>query len=200
MRKVIHIFSAVIPIGYYFLGKEIALWILIPILVSLLLVELLKYKVKFIYNIYVKYFSYLLRSHEYDKKKFRLNGSSWLLIADILCIILFPKLIAITGMLLLSLSDSSSAIMGRVFGKKQYAPNRSVVGTVTFFIVGAAIVLLTPKYGYLQMEYIFGFIAVAIATIVDSINFPTDDNFSIPLSSSFALYLLYVIFLPGVIH
>jgi len=199
LRKLIHISSALIPLSYFFLGKKIILMVLIPVFMLLIIVEILKYKVDFIYNLYTQLFKHLLRHHEYDKRKIRMNGSSWLLLSEILCIIFFPKLIAITGMLLLSLADSTSALVGRVYGKKQYAPNRSYAGSITFFIVGMLVVIAMPKYFYLPSEYIFGIAAVLVTTVVDGSNFPADDNFTIPVVSSVVLYVLYSFFLPGII-
>jgi dolichol kinase len=197
-RKLIHYSSAVIPIGYYFLDKKTVLYILVPILFLMIVFEILKYNNKYVYSLYTKFFSYLLREHEYDKRKIRINGATWLLIAFTICIFIFPKLIAITGMLLLSLSDSTSAIIGRVYGKKQYAPNRSIIGSVTFLVVGIIIIFATPKYFYLPNEYLIGIIAVTGTTLTDSLNLPTDDNFIIPVVSSVLLYVLYIIFFPGI--
>lgn len=199
LRKLIHISSAVIPVSYFFLDKKIILEILIPVFLLLILVEILKYRIDFIYNLYTRLFKHMLRSHEYDKRKIRMNGSSWLLLSEIICIIFFPKLIAITGMLLLSLSDSTSAIIGRIYGKKQYAPNRTYAGSAAFFVVGTLIVFAMPKYFYLPAEYIFGIAAVLVTTIVDGSNFPADDNFTIPIVSSLVLYGLYMFFLPSVL-
>ena len=101
-------------------------------------------------------------------------------------------------MLILSLADSLSALIGRHFAKKHFAPNRSYLGTATFFIVSVIIVTVTPKYLYLPLEYIIGIAAVLVTTIADSINIPIDDNFTIPIVTSGLLYLLYIIFLPGI--
>ena len=135
----------------------------------------------------------MLREYEYDRKVFRVNGASWVLIGDILCIILFPKFVAITGMLLLSLADSLSAIVGQVFAKKYYAKNRSYLGSATFLGVGIIVVLISPKFIYVPMEYYIGFIAVFITTLVDAISLPVDDNLVIPVVSSSILYLLYLL-------
>ena len=197
-RKTIHLFSSAIPIGYYFIPKNIVLSIVIPLLFLMLLVEAVKYKNDFIYGLYLRFFKSMLRGHETDRRKIRINGASWLLAADVLCIIIFPKYIAITGMLLLSFSDSLSGIFGRLYGKKQYAPNRSYVGTFTFFLVSVLIVFLTPKYQYLPVEYYLALFAVLLTTIVDSMNLPIDDNFAIPLVYSGLLYVLYLIFLPSI--
>jgi dolichol kinase len=198
LRKSLHISSSAIPIGYYFLDKNLVLEILVPIAAAMLLVELLKYKSVFIYELYVKVFRIMLREHEIDRNVVRFNGATWLLLGDITSIIIFPKLVAITGMLLLSLSDSISAIIGRTFGKKQYAPNRSYIGSFTFFAVGIIIVLLTPKYFYTVHEYVLASGAVFFTTLADALNLPTDDNFAIPIISSVFLYVLYILFFPGI--
>jgi dolichol kinase len=198
-RKTIHIFSSSIPIGYYFLSKDIVLSVLLPLLFCMVVVEMLKYKSETVYSLYLKYFKFLLREHEFNKDKFRINGASWVLLADVVCIILFPKYIAISGMLLLSLADSSSAVIGRMYGKKQFAPNRSYAGTFAFFVTGVIIVLLSPKYVYQPMEYYLGLTAVAVTTLADSVKFPVDDNFAIPVIFSGLLYILYIIFLPSIL-
>jgi dolichol kinase len=198
-RKLIHIFSASIPIGYIFLSKETVLYIIVPITVLMLLIEALKYNNDVIYHLYLKVFKQLLRDYEFDRKKIRINGASWLMIADIFCILFFPRLIAVTGMLLLSLGDSISAIVGRLYGKKQFAPNRSYAGTFTFFLVGIVIVFITPKYLYSPSEYIITLCAICVTTAVDSLNLPTNDNFAIPVVASGLLYVLYLIFLPGIL-
>ena len=198
-RKTIHIFSSSIPIGYYFLSKDTVLTILLPLLFCMIVVEFFKYKSETVYNLYLKYFKFLLREHEFNRDKFRINGASWVLLADIVCLILFPKYIAISGMLLLSLSDSASAIIGRLYGKKKFAPNRSYAGTLAFLITGILIVIFSPKYVYYPMEYYLGLIAVFVTTLADSVKLPVDDNFAIPVVFSGLLYLLYIIFLPSIL-
>jgi dolichol kinase len=197
-RKLIHFASSAIPIGYYFLDKRTTLTILVPILGAMFLFEILKYNSKSVHALYIKLFSYLLREHEYDTRRIRINGATWLLLADTICIIAFPKLVAITGMLLLSFSDSVSAIVGRVYAKKHYAPNRSVVGSVTFLVVGIIIIFAAPKYFYTPSEYFIGIAAVVGTTIADAFNLPVDDNFTIPIVSSVLLYVLYMFFFPGI--
>ncbi|MCC6864973.1 MAG: dolichol kinase [Ignavibacteria bacterium] len=199
LRKLIHYASSAIPISYLFLEKNFVLIILGIILVLMLIVEFLKYKSDFIYNFYTKNFKFLLREHEYDRRKFRINGASWVIFAAIVCIAVFPKIIAVTGLLILVFADSTSALVGRYFGKKQYAPNRSYVGTITFFMVGVIVMLLTPKFLGTSKEYAVGMIAVLATTVADSLILPVDDNLTIPLTCCTVMYLMYVIFLPGVI-
>lgn len=196
-RKLIHYASSAIPIGYYFIDKTIVLYVLVLILLLMLAVEFVKYKSNFIYDLYLKNFKHLLREHEYDRTRFRINGASWVIFAAILCILIFPKLIAITGLLMLTFADSTSALLGRMFGKKQYAPNRSYVGTAVFFIVGLIIIALVPKYFGTVKEYIILLIAVIATTVADSLKLPVDDNFTIPVTCCTVLYALYAVLYPG---
>jgi dolichol kinase len=199
-RKLIHIFSASIPIGYLFLSKEIVLYVTVPITFLLLLIEVLKYYSDDIYNLYKQLFGFLLRDYEFDRLKIRINGASWLMLGDILCIFIFPKYIAVAGMLLLSLGDSFSAIIGRLFGRRHYVPNRSLAGTFTFFIVGIIIVIITPKYNHDPVEYMIAFFVIFVTTVIDSLNLPINDNFAIPVVYSALLYILYLIFFPGIFN
>jgi dolichol kinase len=199
-RKLIHIFSASIPIGYMFLSKEIVLYVTVPITFLMLLIEVLKYYSDVLYNLYKQLFGFLLRDYEFDRSKIRINGASWLMLGDILCIFIFPKYIAVAGMLLLSLGDSFSAIIGRLFGRKHYVPNRSLAGTFTFFIVGIIIVIITPKYNHDPVEYMIAFFVIFVTTVIDSLNLPINDNFAIPVVYSALLYILYLIFFPGIFN
>ncbi|MGA2669369.1 MAG: diacylglycerol/polyprenol kinase family protein [Ignavibacteria bacterium] len=199
-RKLIHIFSASIPIGYMFLSKEIVLYVTVPITFLMLLIEVLKYYSDVIYNLYRHLFGFILRDYEFDRSKIRINGASWLMLGDILCIFIFPKYIAVAGMLLLSLGDSFSAIIGRLFGRKHYVPNRSLAGTFTFFIVGIIIVIITPKYNHDPVEYMIAFFVIFVTTVIDSLNLPINDNFAIPVVYSALLYILYLIFFPGIFN
>lgn len=157
----------------------------------MILVDILKYYLNWLYDLYLKIFKFLLREHEYEKGKTRLSGATWLIISDVICIIFFPRDIAITGMLLLSISDSASTIFGRYFGKKMYAKNRTYIGSASFIISGCLIILITPKVNYSLTEYAIGFVTVFLTALVDGSNFPFDDNFTIPIFSSLILYFFY---------
>lgn len=195
LRKTIHYLSSAISIGYYYLDKSVVLIVLVIMLLFMLAVEFAKYESDYVYNLYMKYFKHMLREHEYDKRAFRINGASWVILSCIICILLFPKLIAIMGMLMLSLADSTSGIIGRLYGKRHYATNRSYLGTAVFFIVGLIVIIITPKYTYSMNEYLVGFLAVVVTTFAEAFILRIDDNFTIPFVGSLSLYVLYIIFL-----
>jgi len=198
LRKLVHIGSSAIPIGYYFLDKQILLDVLFPLLFLILLVEIMKYRIEFVYNLYVSIFGPMLKRHEADRNLFRFTGATWVLIADVFCILFFPKVIAITGMLVLSLADSLSAVFGTMVKGKHFAPDRTVLGTTVFFLVCLAISFLGPKYFYTLKEYSIYVAMSVITTISDIVPLPVDDNFAIPIISCSSLYVFYWFFFPGV--
>lgn len=198
-RKLIHYSSAAISISYLFLEKNTVLAALTVLLAFMLLFELTKYRSRYIHSLYVKYFKDMLREHEYDTGKLRINGATWVILSAIFCILVFPRNVAIMGLLMLSFADSTSALLGRLYGKKQYAPNRSYVGTISFFLTGSAVMLLTPKYFGTLKEYLICFIALGATTVVDSLSPPVDDNLTIPVTCCVVLYILYIISYPGII-
>jgi dolichol kinase len=165
----------------------------------LVIVEILKYKNDSIYNLYLKYFKQMLREHEYDRGKYRINGATWVLLSAIFCIIVFPKLIAVFGLLMLSFADSTSALTGRMWGKKLFAPNRSYVGTAVFFIIGLIIAAAAPKYFGSGKEFIIAGTAVIATTIIDALSLPVDDNFTIPVTACVVMYILYILIFPGIV-
>lgn len=193
----VHYASSAIPIGYLFIEKNTVLLVLGIILASMIVVEILKYKSAFVYGIYVKFFKHMLREHEYNRGAVRINGATWVLLSSIFCILLFPKLIAVFGLLMLAFADSTSALAGRIWGKKQYAPNRSYVGTAVFFIVGMIIMMLAPKYFGSGKEYFVLSIAVIATTVADSLILPVDDNFTIPITACIVSYILFLLLFPG---
>jgi len=198
-RKLIHYSSAAIPIGYMFITRETMLIILGGMLIAMFLFELAKYKSDFLFHLYKRLFRHMLREHEYDRSKIRINGASWVIFASIFCILLFPKLIAVTGLLMLTFADSTSALFGRLYGKKQYAPNRSYVGTAVFFAVGIIVLFAAPKYFGTPKEYILVLIAVILTTVADAMSIPIDDNFTIPVTCCTTMYLLYILLYPGIV-
>ncbi|MDP4220805.1 MAG: dolichol kinase [Bacteroidota bacterium] len=192
MRKVIHLLSLSIPIGYFYLGYSTTLWILIPLTLFALFMDYGRYYIKWI-DKFVKWsFGSILREHERDSSRKLLSGGSYVLISACICILLFPKIVAITAFSILIISDTSSALIGRKFGKN-YFLDKSLEGTTAFILSAWIVVLFTPKVNGIWQEYVIAFIAAAIGGIVEamSVRLHVDDNFSIPLSVGISMWLGY---------
>jgi len=191
-RKGIHLFSLSIPTIYYFISKELALSILIPLMIAFVSVDLARYYIPSISIWFYKWFGWLLRRHEIDTTQKRLNGASHVLIAVSLCVLLFPKIIAINSIAILIISDTTSALIGRRFGRHRFF-GKSLEGSTAFFISAMLVILVAPKIHYVLTEYLVGFVAAFVGAVVEALPIKVDDNLSIPLSVGLVMWGLYAL-------
>lgn len=199
IRKSIHLCSLSIPIFYYFITKELALFVLIPLAFLSVVLDLARYFIPSLKTPFYKIFGFMLRDHEKDESKKSLNGASYVLISAALVVLLFPKVIVLSAFSILILSDIAAALIGRKFGKRKFL-KKSLEGTSAFIIVGILIILITPKVENIILEYIIGFIAVFIGGIVENISSGyADDNLTIPISIGLTMWILYSILLPDLL-
>jgi len=201
VRKGIHLFSLLIPIIYYFIPKEAALWIIIPVTAVFIIIDLARYEVPQVSGLFYRFFGFLLRKHEVDEKNHALNGATYMLISAVICIAAFPKYIMVSCFPVLILGDAASAVFGKRFGKHKVFTHRnfpkSYEGSLAFVIAGMVAVALTPKVSYAPVEYLLGLAATVVAASAEVLSYEiVDDNIAVPISFGLALWALYVVFLP----
>jgi dolichol kinase len=197
VRKGIHMISLSIPTIYYFITKELALFILIPMMIISLAIDYGRYYSPALSEFVKKYFGFLMRKHEWDHKKKNLNGATYVLISAVFVIIVFPKVFVVTGFAVLIIGDIAAALIGRRFGKRKFL-FKSLEGTLAFFFFSCIVVLLSPKIEGNIIEFIIGFIAVAFGAIAENISGTwADDNFTIPVTVCTVMWILYILFLPN---
>ena len=196
VRKLIHLCSLSIPIIVYFIPRTVSITILSCLTPAAIVLDLSRYIYHPVAKMFYAFFGFLLRKHEVDNKKKNLNGATYVFISALICVIIFPKILFLTGFTILIISDSSAALIGRKFGKHKFLA-KSLEGTLAFFVSGSIVVLFTPKINHQLTEYLIGIIAAAVGAIVENISFGfADDNLSIPLSTGFTMWGLYLLILP----
>jgi len=129
-------------------------------------------------------FGKLLRPHELRQDKLLLNGASYVLMSAVLCVLIFPKIIAITAFTILIVSDTAAALFGRKLGKNPFL-DKSREGTYAFIISAICVVLVVGLLNNAPSTfYLAGSIGSVIGAIVEagSIRLKMDDNFSIPMT------------------
>jgi dolichol kinase len=197
IRKGIHLSSLSIPVVYFFISRPTALTILIPVTLLFGLSDLARLFVPAFGELYRKFFGFLLRRHELNARRRRLNGATYVLLSATLCVWLFPKIIVITAFAILIISDTSAALIGRKFGRHPFL-GKSLEGTTAFFVSGLLVVALAPKIAYLPAEYLIGVLAAALGAVVEALSGDViDDNLSIPIAISLAMWGLYLLLLPA---
>jgi len=183
LRKAIHLASLSIPVSYIFFTRENMLSLLIPATILFIIFDLLSQNVKFFINLMMKFFGNLLRPHE-KKGKGLFNGATWVLISATICVLVFPKIITISGFTILIISDISAALIGRRFGKHKFF-DKSWEGTISFMVSAIIIILIYFNMFSLPNSYLItGIIAAIIGGFVEAVSkvIKVDDNLSIPIS------------------
>jgi dolichol kinase len=87
--------------------------------------------------------------------------------------------------------------VGRRFGKRPFL-EKSLEGSLAFFVTAVIVVFVTPKIEGLPMEYVIGIIGAAVGAAAESAPLRLDDNLSVPVSICLIMWLLYELLLPSV--
>jgi dolichol kinase len=190
IRKCVHLASLTIPIVYYYVHRETALAFLLPMALVSIGIDVGRYHIPAIHHLVEKLFDKILRPHE--RKAGLLSGATYVLISALICVAIFPKLITLTAFSILIVSDSSSAIFGRAFGKHRFL-DKSLEGTLAFIVSAWLVILIVPKAGPMPIEYFIGAFAAIVGSVAEaaSVSLHLDDNFSVPVSIGFIMWGLY---------
>ncbi len=199
MRKGIHLLSLSMAIIYYFISRELALKILIPITVFSLILDLARYFYPPYSKLFYKLFGFMLREHEINSKKLTLSGATYVFLGVTIVVIFFPKVFVIPAIAILIIGDIFAALIGRKFGRHKFLA-KSLEGTLAFFVTGSIVILFSPKIDNNLTEYLIGFAAAAVAAIMENVSYGwADDNLTVPLAVCVTMAVLYSIFLPQLV-
>ncbi len=184
-RKAIHLSSLSIPVIYWFISQELALLLLVPLFFGFFLIDLLKNFFAPVSVWYHKTFDSMLRAHELKRTKTHLNGATYIMMAALLLVLFFPKIIAVTAFSLVAVSDTLAAIIGKRFGRHRFGL-KSVEGSAAFFLSALVVISIVPG-----LNFFIGLIMAITATLTEAFmirigEFKIDDNLSIPLASAAA--------------
>ena len=183
IRKIIHLFSLIIPFGYLFFitDKYIMVQILIFLTALFLFIDIARHKDFWVQSIFEYIFNNMLRSHEI---KGNLTGATWVVIGSLITIIIFPKPVAVISLIFMSLGDTAAGLVGQKYGKHKIG-NKSWEG----FLAGLIICFIVAiNFPFLPLKIsLFGALA---AMIIELLPIPLDDNFKIPLASGAIMMML----------
>ena len=183
-RKSIHLASLAIPIGYYLTPDAwMRIWErgLLALVILSLAIEVFRLNHPRTRHVFRHFFGELLRNHE----EASLLGSTYLLIACLLTIHVFPKPVAVLALMFLILGDTVAAIVGKWVGRVRLIGGKTLEGSIACFLVCFGLTLLMPG-----VPPMVGLVGALTATLFELLPIPLDDNFRIPLSAGFAMELL----------
>lgn len=180
VRKAIHLLNLVIPLSYCYIfpNKIDFLKILFGLTCLFLFIDVIRNKFPFIKIFFIKIFGKMLRNHEI-KGKF--TGATWVMIASLLTISLFPKNIAILSLVFMSLGDTFAALVGRKFGKVAFF-NKTFEG-----FLGGLLPCIIIAFYFNSLPLYVSIVGAFSAMIIEIVPIPIDDNLSIPVFSASAM-------------
>ncbi len=186
-RKVLHICSAAIPLTYLFgAPRHVMLWLLTVAAAIAVLVELLRCFSTRFRAAFKPLVGFMVRNEEWT----RVTGATYVLLAGLLSVAIFPKLAACAALLILSISDSAASLIGLRFGRQRFL-GKSLAGSSAFFITATAILWLT-----LPQQRGLGLIVALAATIAEALPVlrlgPVEfnDNLTVPLITGAVICLV----------
>jgi dolichol kinase len=188
-RKLFHILLIIFPTIYCLLGKWQSLMIIAPITLIIVGVDYFRKKNFQLNKMVLQLFSPIMREHE--KSSDKLCGLSFVLLAACINFAFFKKEIVVASFLILAISDSLAALVGKSIRSKPFF-EKSLAGSAAFF---ASALLILIGCGIFFDEkawfYIFGFFAVFCVTMFEARPslIEIDDNFAIPVG--FAVILTF---------
>jgi glycerol-3-phosphate acyltransferase PlsY len=184
-RRLFHLTAgSTIPIIGVFASKD-AMVPLLAVLAGLsLIVETARMFIPTLNTILLWYLKSLLK----DAESHRFTGSTFMVIAALFCFLLLDKGLAVAALLFLSVGDPMAAIVGRRASGWRLN-GKSPVGTLALFLTAAALSLIlwsadvaSPLWALLA--------GAAIASLVEILPLPLDDNLTIPIISGAAMGLM----------
>lgn len=185
LRKSTHLLGLLLPILYFFFDRSIMLVIVGSLTCIALCVELAKWLFPPFRNLFFRYLSILLRSHE---KEGAITGATYYITATLISIYVYDKSVAIACLFFIALGDTAAALVGSRWGRIKLIGDKSLEGSSACFIVcvTTAIFMSNP---------LIGIIGAFIATLVELLPLRINDNLTVPLISG-AVMQLMVTYLP----
>jgi dolichol kinase len=177
-RKAIHLSGLSVPIGLLVFGRTFTASMIALALVVALVLEWHRLKGKISLP--------EVRSQEKDK----VASYIYYITGSLLCVLLFPPMIAVTAMLLLSLGDTVSGLAGSVLAKADVRSRREMwcckPMPIVVVMFTACLLIGYLASGITRLSFPVYFAGAVGATFADCVaivirNKGLDDNFSIPI-------------------
>jgi dolichol kinase len=185
IRKTIHLSSALTPLIYTAISRDLALRILLPIAAAIIAIDILRQVVPRLRVFYDRRFGHLMRSDE----RWRLSGASHVMLAQVACIMLYPKPVAVTALFFLSVSDALASLVGMSVRSPRWL-GKSLAGSGAYLVsaLGLAIICLWP-------HLLAAVAGAVVAMVVEALPLRVfgarvDDNLSVPLAAGAVMWLL----------
>ncbi|MCL1971668.1 MAG: hypothetical protein FWG57_01615 [Endomicrobia bacterium] len=179
-RKGFHLLLLIYVFGYWYLPKSTVILGLAIAVAAVASLEFLRLKVPVCNDFFCKNFKGFYREEEAKK----VSGILGTLSGALITILLFPnKYMVMASFLYLAFGDAFAALIGKTFGKHKIFGGKSLEGSAACFV--ACLIA-----GLFLFNWKFALAGAAIATIVEAVPWPINDNFWMQILNAGLLTLL----------
>ena len=188
-RKAIHLSFVVIPLlllhGWLPWPRTRGQWtvLLVGLVLAAMAIDLVRIHERRVREFFTGFFGEMIRRHEQTQ----LLGSTYLLLATLLAVDLFPRPIAAGAVGFTVLGDSFAAIIGRAYGRTRFFGKslEGAVGGLVGCLMWSSYLVATG-----HMTWTVALVGALVASLVEFLPIPIDDNLGITLFSGYAMRLV----------
>jgi diacylglycerol kinase (CTP) len=189
-RKAIHLLSLSVPLVYALdlLPRQTILAVLSFVTLVLAGLDMLRLRFPLFRRAFFRLFSGMVRRHEHDRP----TGSTWLLLAFVISLLVFSRPIAVAVMAYTVLGDGTASLAGKIWGRRSIGRERHA-GAGYRTLEGSAACLAACLLVGAAVPGLEGALIVPgalIATAVEAFSGRADDNMTIPLVTGSVLTVL----------
>jgi dolichol kinase len=188
-RKAVHLAFIVLPLD---LLTEVLPWprgkaewrmLLIALCCGAIVLDLFRIHERRVQSFFRSFFGELIREHE----AFGLMGSTYLLIASLLAVEIFPREVAAAAIGYTVLGDAFAAMVGKAWGRRPFF-KKTLEGAAGGLVACLAWAAALAATGQLPWGVVLA--GALTASLVELLPIPLDDNLGMTLIAGYAMKLL----------
>lgn len=177
-RKGLHLAMMIIPLGVWFWPPAIWRWIFLLLTAAVLVLDFARLGDHRFGRFFRALVGPSLREHEERE----LLGSSYLALGCILAAFVYPKPVAVAAMGYIILGDGLAGLVGRNWGRVPLAFGKTLEGTLACLLACLLVGALVFR------ESAPTLLGAALATAIELLPLPVDDNLAIPVVTGAVLW------------
>jgi len=181
IRKFIHLFMLLVPIGYNYLSYGTVVPVVAFLAAGAVTIDILRVRVPAFKAWLYKYLGGIFRVYE----TVTFSGASFILFGALLSVLIFSRRVAQLVITFIVLGDIAAALVGKRWGRHKLIGNSTIEGSLAFFVASFAGSLFITPFPLWQK-----LVAAIFATIVEMLPLKIDDNLTVPILTGAFLSLL----------
>ena len=190
-RKAIHLSFLVLPLELLFQtlpwprGRSQFRLLLVVMVTGAIALDLLRLHEPRVKQFFGRFFGQMIREHE----QLNLLGSTYLLLAALLAIEIFPQPVAAAALGFTVLGDAVAAMVGKAWGRRRLF-NKTLEGFLGCLAVCVLWAAFVAGVGPLPLWPALA--GALVASLIELLPIPLDDNLGITLFAGYAMKLLWM--------